>query len=49
LSERIHGNQATVAVASWDPEEQPRLAARLEAQVEAEPLGLEDIFVKLHS
>src|SRR5690606_8534221 len=38
LSERINGTQATVAVASWDPVEQPRLAARLGAEIEAEPL-----------
>ena len=48
LSERIHGTHATVAVAEWDPAEQARLAARLDAEIEAEPLGLEDIFVELH-
>ncbi len=48
LSERIHGTHATVAVAAWDPAEQARLAARLDADIEAEPLGLEDIFVELH-
>jgi len=49
LSERVHGTHATVAVASWDPRDEARLAARLDADVEAEPLGLEDIFVELHA
>lgn len=48
LSQRVQGAQATVAVAHWDPAEQSTLAARLDAQIEAEPLGLEDIFVELH-
>ncbi|HEX6994751.1 MAG TPA: ABC transporter ATP-binding protein [Gammaproteobacteria bacterium] len=49
LSERIRGTRATVAVAAWNPAEQARLAARLDADIEAEPLGLEEIFVELHA
>ena len=48
LSERVQGAQATVAVAHWDPSESTALAARLDADIEAEALGLEDIFVELH-
>ncbi len=48
LSRRVHGNQAVVTVAHWTPDAIGDLAARLDADIEAEPLGLEDIFVELH-
>ncbi len=48
LSRRVHGNQATVTVTHWTPDAAGELAARLDADIEAEPLGLEDIFVELH-
>jgi ABC-2 type transport system ATP-binding protein len=48
ISQRVQGTQATISVAHWNPCERGALAERLDADIEAEPLGLEDIFVELH-
>jgi ABC-2 type transport system ATP-binding protein len=48
ISQRVQGAQATISVAHWNPSEHGALAERLDADIEAEPLGLEDIFVELH-
>ncbi|HEX5047487.1 MAG TPA: ABC transporter ATP-binding protein [Gammaproteobacteria bacterium] len=48
LSSRVDGAHATVAAASWDSSQSAALAARLDADLEVESLGLEEIFVELH-
>jgi ABC-2 type transport system ATP-binding protein len=48
LHEAVNGNTATVSVKEWNPDEKSALAARLQADIEVEPLGLEDIFMELH-
>ena len=48
LHERVEGTTATVSVGSWRPEEAASLAKRLHAELEVEPLDLEDIFLELH-
>ena len=46
---RIEGQHATVTVTHWAPEQRAALAERLAAEVEVEPLALEDIFLELHA
>jgi ABC-2 type transport system ATP-binding protein len=48
LSSRVDDSHAVVAVREWTPGGEQALARRLEADVEVEPLGLEEIFVELH-
>jgi ABC-2 type transport system ATP-binding protein len=48
LRESVDGNSATVSVKEWNADEKPTLAARLQSDIEVEPLGLEDIFMELH-
>jgi ABC-2 type transport system ATP-binding protein len=48
LACRVEGNRATVAVAEWSAAKRDALAKELEADVEVEPLGLEEIFIELH-
>jgi ABC-2 type transport system ATP-binding protein len=49
LSVRRHGNTLTVAVSHFDPDQLAPLAASLDAQIEVEALGLEEIFLELHA
>ena len=49
FSSRVEGVRATVSVMQWNPGEREALATRLGANVEVEPLGLEDIFLEMHS
>jgi ABC-2 type transport system ATP-binding protein len=49
VSVRTDGTRATVVVSRWDGARQAELAQRLDAEVMVENLGLEDIFVELHS
>ncbi len=49
LSLRIAGQNATVVVSRWDDEALPRLRDVLDADIDVEPLGLEDLFVEFHS
>ena len=48
LTVRVDGNAAAAVVAQWRPELRETLARQLDAAVEVEPLGLEEIFVELH-
>jgi ABC-2 type transport system ATP-binding protein len=48
LSYRVEGNRATVAVAQWSSAQRDTLAEELEADIDVEPLGLEEIFIELH-
>ncbi|HUO65895.1 MAG TPA: AAA family ATPase, partial [Gammaproteobacteria bacterium] len=48
LSSQRNGSTATVVVRDWSVELHGELAARLAAEVEVEPLTLEDIFLELH-
>ncbi len=45
---RVAGNTATATVTAWQPAMADTLAKRLDAAVEVETLGLEEIFVELH-
>ena len=48
LACRVEGNRATVAVAQWSPARREALAAELKADIDVEPLSLEEIFIELH-
>jgi ABC-2 type transport system ATP-binding protein len=48
LGARVEGQVAQVTVAKWEPASTDALARRLDAAVEVEPLGLEEIFLELH-
>jgi ABC-2 type transport system ATP-binding protein len=48
LAVRVEGSAATVSMRKWRPELRETLARQLDAAVEVEPLGLEEIFVELH-
>ncbi|HEY9181991.1 MAG TPA: AAA family ATPase, partial [Gammaproteobacteria bacterium] len=48
LAVRIEGVTATVAISRWREERAGALARSLDAAVEVEPLGLEQIFVELN-
>jgi ABC-2 type transport system ATP-binding protein len=48
LSSQRNGSTATVVVRDWSAELQGDLAERLDAEIEVEPLTLEDIFLELH-
>jgi ABC-2 type transport system ATP-binding protein len=48
LTTRIDGPRATIAATHWTSERRTALAAQLDADLEVESLGLEDIFLELH-
>jgi ABC-2 type transport system ATP-binding protein len=48
LAYRVEGSHATVAVGQWNPAARESLATRLHADIDVEPLGLEEIFIELH-
>jgi ABC-2 type transport system ATP-binding protein len=48
LASRVEGNRATVAVAHWSSVQRDALAEELKADIDVEPLGLEEIFIELH-
>jgi len=48
LAARVEGLVAQVTVAKWEPAATDALARRLDAAVDVEPLGLEEIFLELH-
>ncbi len=48
LTSHVQGGYATAAVTQWGPEVRDGIASRLQADVEVEPLGLEEIFIELH-
>ena len=49
LSVRGAGSRVTALVGDWSPGRESELARRLNAEIVVENLGLEDIFVELHS
>ena len=48
LHEQVDGNTATISVSRWRADEAPSLARRFNAEIEVEPLDLEDIFLEMH-
>jgi ABC-2 type transport system ATP-binding protein len=48
LAVRVDGATATVAMSQWRMERRDTLAQSLAAEIEVEPLGLEEIFVELN-
>jgi ABC-2 type transport system ATP-binding protein len=48
LREHVDGNNATLSVSGWRAEQLEPLAMRLGAEIEVEPLDLEDIFLEMH-
>jgi ABC-2 type transport system ATP-binding protein len=48
LTLHVQGGYATAAVTQWGPEARDGIASRVQADVEVEPLGLEEIFIELH-
>lgn len=48
LHEHIQGHTAAISVSHWRAEEADSLAARLQAEIEVEPLDLEDIFLEMN-
>ena len=48
ISSRVEGKRATVAATHWNEGQATSLAQRLDADLEVENLGLEEIFVELH-
>jgi len=49
LSQRVSGARASAVVSGWSEQRRAQLSELLGAEVSVEPLGLEDIFVELHS
>jgi ABC-2 type transport system ATP-binding protein len=49
VASRVEGAGATVSVMRWQPAQREALAHQLDAQIEVENLGLEDIFLEMHS
>ncbi len=48
LSQQVAGTRATAVVMNWSEAQLARLRQELDADIEVEPLGLEDIFVEFH-
>ena len=48
LAARVEGLVAQATVAKWEPASTDALARRLDAAIDVEPLGLEEIFLELH-
>ena len=48
LTLHVQGSYATAAVTQWEAASRDGIASRLHADVEVEPLGLEEIFIELH-
>ena len=48
LSQQVAGPRATAVVTHWSEAELARLRQDLDADIDVEPLGLEDIFVEFH-
>jgi ABC-2 type transport system ATP-binding protein len=48
ISQQIVGQRASAVVTQWNEAELPRLCQELDADIDVEPLGLEDIFVEFH-
>ncbi len=48
LSQQVAGPRATAVVTHWSEAQLSRLRQDLDADIEVEPIGLEDIFVEFH-
>jgi ABC-2 type transport system ATP-binding protein len=48
ISQQVAGQRATAVVTQWSESELSRLREDLDADIEVEPLSLEDIFVEFH-
>ncbi len=48
LHEKVDGNSALISVSGWSSDAIAPLASRLDAEIEVEPLDLEDIFLEMH-
>lgn len=49
LSQQVVGQRASAVVTQWSEEESQRLNRELNADIGAEPMSLEDIFVEFHT
>jgi len=49
LSQRVAGERGSAVVTQWTEQRHSQLQETLDADIAVEPLGLEDIFVELHS
>lgn len=49
LRSHVNGRRATVSVSQWNPATRPELEHRLSSSIEVEMLGLEEIFLEVHS
>ena len=48
LHQQVDENTATISVSGWNADAAAPLAARLGAEIEVEPLDLEEIFLEMH-
>jgi hypothetical protein len=48
ISQRVDAQRASAVVAQWSEQQHAQLGAALDADIEVESLGLEDIFVEFH-
>jgi ABC-2 type transport system ATP-binding protein len=49
ISQRVTGSRATAVLEQWNDAEYARARENLDADIRVEPMGLEDVFVELHS
>jgi ABC-2 type transport system ATP-binding protein len=49
LSQQVAGSRASAVVSNWNAQLHEQVQEQLAAQIDVEPLGLEDIFVEFHS
>lgn len=49
LSQQVAGVRASAVVSNWNAQLQGQLQEQLAAEIQVEPLGLEDIFVEFHT
>jgi ABC-2 type transport system ATP-binding protein len=49
ISQRVSGSRATAVLEQWNDAEYARARENLDADIRVEPMGLEDVFVELHS
>jgi ABC-2 type transport system ATP-binding protein len=48
ISQQVAGQRASAVVTHWNEQERLRLGQQLDADIDVEPLSLEDIFVEFH-
>jgi ABC-2 type transport system ATP-binding protein len=49
ISQQVEGQRASAVVSHWDESQHAGLCATLDAQIDVESLGLEDIFIEFHA